>query len=248
MEDPAVLAPVVPTAASSATEDQGLYNPFVRGSNTVPKIIDDLGSSGVKPAIVAILRYLWQFGKSDLKLVYQPQLVKTIGISVRTAQRLLTEATRDGLIMVQISKQRPRQGLGHLCEYGIHFPGIYKKLGIPPGTLSNASKEPSAEEIQEDGIRRNAMNANWLPERFFKTAFIKKDKLHVVTKSDVQYILPDDGGAVLKYLTESHYHRSLPERSIDTLIGVAKEVQPRLLSLFALALDHSKTEARSPGY
>ena len=167
---------------------------------------------------MAILRFLWrEFGNSKPKLVYQPNLAEAIGISLRTAQRCISEATYGRLIVVQISKRQPRRQ-GHYCEYGINLPGIYKKLGIPPGTQPNASKKTSIEEALDEGIRENAMKVHWLPRRFFKSALITKGKLHVVTDSDVQCILPDDGRDVLKYLTESHYHYPLPDESVDTLI------------------------------
>ena len=97
-----------------------------------------------------------------------------LGSVKRSAQRHLSEATRDKLIIAGISKRKPRQKRGHLCEYEIHWPGVYKKLGIPPGGCNSPKKAlrtgrtgSGSEAICDDGRSP--------PEAVFKIAIIKQE-------------------------------------------------------------------------
>jgi hypothetical protein len=224
---------------SPATTQRQFSDPFAMGRQTVPQAIEDLGSKGIHPIIVAILRFLWRHGKSRWNTVHQPALAERLGISVRTVQRYLNKALTVGLIEFRKSARKPKDR-GYLCDYRINWPGVFEKHGH----LFKAETQLTLEDM----MWMNAMNAKRLPLRFFLSATLQHGLLRLVTRDGDNYVLPRDGYDVLRYVAEKHYGRSIPEDSLETFINTVGRVTPRLLSLFAFALANNKITPDSPGY
>ena len=216
--------------------DQGVW---LMGRQSVPQAIDDLGSQGIHPIAVAILRFIWRYGRSRWTPVYQPKLAKDLGISTRTGQRYLKGLLQSGLIEFQPSKRIP-QDRGYICEYKINWHNVYKKY--------NQVFQPQTHATFRDLTWLNGSKATTLPRRFFRSAVYEANALTVVTNNGTKYVLPRDSAEVVTYLVEEHYGRSIPAGSLDTIIETASTVYPRLLSLFSFALAATRTQPNSPGY
>jgi hypothetical protein len=227
------------TDCPSPAVEKYVSDPLAMGRLTVPLAIEELGSKGVDIVTVAILRFIWRYGKSKWVRVHQPELAKQLNISVRTAQRHLKEAKRLGLIEFQQSSTKPKDG-GYFCEYRINWRRVfaYHELTFQAGSDFNI----------EDLQWINAYKAKNLPHRFFSEAVLRDRVLHVVTRDNRHHVLPRDGYEVLRYVAETHYGRAISEDSLDTLMNTAGRITPRLLSLFSFALASNKTVPDSPGY
>ncbi len=228
-----------PTLDCPDPHQRVVSDPFHRGRMTVPFAIEDLGSKGVDLITVAILRFIWRYGRSGWARVHQPALAKDLNISVRTAQRHLKAAQRERLIEFQQSSRKPKDR-GYLCEYRINWRRVF--------AYYNWAFEPQRDLKLEDLQWVNAMKAKALPYRFFSNATLKGKHLHLVTRDDETHVLPGDDYQVLKYVAEAHYGRQIPEDSLDTFVNIAGRLTPRLLSLFSFALASIKKIPDSPGY
>jgi hypothetical protein len=215
-------------------------DPFELGRQTVPQAIDDLGLKGVSLGEVAILRFIWRFGKSNWTRVFQPTLAKHLGVSVRTAQRWLAEARKHGLIEFQESERKP-QDRGYLCEDRIAWSGVFRRHGY----RFSDRPTPTLEKLLEF----NGSKVTELPGRFFSEAkWLKHGNLRVVTRDGISHDLPRGGIDALRYVAETHFGRPIANDSIETFAFVAGQVTPRLLALFSFALAYTKTKPDSPGY
>jgi hypothetical protein len=231
---------VIKSASSetTGTEDGVVTDPWSMGSVRMPKSIEDL--EGVSPGVIAVLRLIWRYGKSNWTTIHQPEFAKRLRVSLSTVQRYISGARNLRLIESRKSTRKPRQGLGHLCEYRINWGGVYKRHGrtfIPSTRLSMKDLEWF--------VTREARS---LPARFFRAAELVDGTLRLQGKDDVTYILPRDGEEVLQYVVESHYGRSIPDESLNTFVLTAGTVSPRLLELFCFALAYTATVPLSLGY